>query len=272
MRTALFVLLFLVHGVVRAEAWTPPENPDPQAILQEAKADARAGKYDVALAKHVWFFENAVKIQPSLSGVRRSFALSAWHDLADEFPPAMAKLKEVRDQALDRVKDEKSHGKSLFQEFADLASINRELREERITVEAFRAVHERDPEEAGRVFGVAEPALVRAKEYKLCGEYIDTDKSLRRIADNYRHMREFEEKRAIERESDKSPQLPEFAVPKFLNEAGTLVALLVVNDRQDEAERAVAELKKEKGDAAFHAKLAEELEKALKGKVPKPWP
>jgi tetratricopeptide (TPR) repeat protein len=265
MKMSLILSIVLIQGVVRAEAWTPPEKPDPQAIMREAKADARAGKYDVALAKQEWFYEHALEFQPSLSGVRLSFALGNWFDLAKEYQPAMAKLMEVRDEARQRVAEE-DDPKALFNDFHDLASINRVLGEENLTAEAFREVHQRDPEGAARIFNVAEPALIRAKEYKLCGEYIDTDKSLRRITEHYRRMREFEER------SKQDRPIPKFAEPRFLNEAATLVALLVVNDRQDEAERAVVELKKEKGDAAFHAKLAEELEKALKGTVPKPWP
>ena len=79
-------------------------------------------------------------------------------------------------------------------------------------------------------------------------------------------MRKIEEKRAG------GNRLPEFAKKNFVNDAATLVALLVVNDREAEAETVVHEVKKETGDAAFHAKLAAELEKAMKGTVPKPWP
>ena len=62
--------------LVRGDEWTPPENPNPFAIMQEAVADTDAGQYEVALAKQVWYHENATKLQPAQSGIRLSFALS----------------------------------------------------------------------------------------------------------------------------------------------------------------------------------------------------
>ena len=51
MRTLLLSLSRLSAAFVHADEWTPPENPDPSAIIQEAAADCRAGKYEIALAK-----------------------------------------------------------------------------------------------------------------------------------------------------------------------------------------------------------------------------
>ncbi len=79
-----------------AADYTPPVNPDPQKILQEAQADTSAGRYKDALAKHVWFQENALKYQPSMVGVRSSFALMYFGELAQKHPPAMEKLKSMR--------------------------------------------------------------------------------------------------------------------------------------------------------------------------------
>jgi hypothetical protein len=79
--------------------WQPPENPDPHTILREASADARAGRYEDALAKHLWYHENAEKFDAGQTGVRRSFALSDWYDLGADFAPALAKFEEVREEA-----------------------------------------------------------------------------------------------------------------------------------------------------------------------------
>ena len=54
----------------------------------------------------------------------------------------------------------------------------------------------------------------------------------------------------------------------FINRTSTLVALLVVNERKDEAEAVAAQALKEMDDP----KLRAELEKAKKGTVPEPWP
>ena len=44
-----------------APEWSPPPNPDPEVILEEARADAAAGRNEDALAKYVWFHNNAVR-------------------------------------------------------------------------------------------------------------------------------------------------------------------------------------------------------------------
>jgi len=54
----------------------------------------------------------------------------------------------------------------------------------------------------------------------------------------------------------------------FTNKITTLVALLVVNDRQPEAQKVASDARNESSDASFHAKLDD----ALKGNVPEPWP
>ena len=98
--------------------WTPPEKPDPQVILQEARTDAMAKRYEDALAKHLWFHQNALKHEPALYGVRLSFALSYWEKLGNKYPPALASLKAVRDEARQAVTTVKpKEAKELFHDF-----------------------------------------------------------------------------------------------------------------------------------------------------------
>jgi hypothetical protein len=258
-------LLTAVRLAGAAEPWTPPENPDPQKILHEARADARAKNYETALAKHVWYHENALKFQESQSAVRRSFALSHWLDLADDYPPALDELKAIRDETARRVAPEK--GKRIkTEDFADLAAINRTLDDESATVQVFRELDAHDAKLARRVYRYAERALVESKEYALCGRYIDSDREIFLMIQGFQTTRELEQKPRAGR------KLPEFAEKNFINEGALLVALLVVNDRKTEAENVVRELKKETGDAAFHEKLAKALDESMKGVVPEPWP
>jgi hypothetical protein len=100
--------------------WAPPQNPNPESILDEAEADSAAGRYANSLAKFVWFFENAVKYDPALSGVRVSYALGGWEGLGESYPPALEKLKTVRDEAAQNARQEKDSISS----FNDFASIN----------------------------------------------------------------------------------------------------------------------------------------------------
>ena len=60
----------------------------------------------------------------------------------------------------------------------------------------------------------------------------------------------------------------EIANMKFTNDAATFIALLAINGRKAEAEKIAGDAKKEWNNASFHA----EIDKALQGKIPKPWP
>ena len=83
----IIILTFLLLSpLLHANEWSVPKNPDPEAILSEAIADRKAGLYKTALAKHIWFHENALSIQPSQYGVRLSFAISYWLDLGGGVP------------------------------------------------------------------------------------------------------------------------------------------------------------------------------------------
>ncbi|BBO33556.1 hypothetical protein [Lacipirellula parvula] len=265
MKFGFLLAVLLLSRLASAEAWTPPKDPDPMQILQEVDVDTQAKRYEESLAKLEWFYEHALEYQPSLTGVRLSFALSNWGKLGQSYPPALVKLREVRDAAKQRITPEEGR-KIAFEDFQEFTSINRELGDEEQTVDAFRAIDATDTDAAQRVFALAEPALIRAKDYELCGKYIDADESLEQILNSYKMA----EKLA------KNPKIGDsyikYANKKFLNDSATLVALLVVNDRTAEAEEVMHELKKVEGDGKLHAKLTKELDTAIQGVVPKPWP
>jgi len=241
-----------------ADGWKPPENPDPRGILREAQADARAHRYEDALAKHVWFHRNALKYRRSLSGVRLSFALSYWHKLGKAYPPALAKLKEIRDEAAKKV----TNGEHVRESFRDLRAINKKVGEESHTKDIFVLLDAQNADTAKEVFSFAQPALINAKEYKLCGKYIDPKLSFPRMLENFRRGKQLAENPRF------GARHLEFANKKFTNDTVTLVALLTVNGRKAEAEEIAGDAKKEWKNTSFHA----EIDKALQGDVPKPWP
>jgi hypothetical protein len=243
------------------DAWSPPANVDPQSILREATDDARAGKFDRALAKHVWFHEHALEIQPSLVGVRLSFALSYWMDLGAKHPPALAKLKEIRDATRKRVV-EAADEPPRFEDFQDLNGINRALGEPADTAGAFRIVAEKYPALAERTFRVAQPALIAAKEYKLYAEHIKPDQTVAEMVRSYRTMRE-----VITRVPNGADMVGRIE-QRYINEAATLVAVLINGDRLEDAADAVAVLRREEGDAEFQASLANAMDAALRGEMP----
>lgn len=78
------------------------------------QADRRNGRYEISLAKLVWYHEYALAIDPAPTGVRLSYALA----------DVMA-------------------GKRIHESFMDLDSINRELGQRAVT--AGRARHRTSP-------------------------------------------------------------------------------------------------------------------------------
>lgn len=241
-----------------ANGWKPPENPDPHKILREAQADARAQRYEDALAKHVWFHRNALKYRSSLSGVRLSFALSYWCRLGMMYPPALGKLKEIRDEAEEDV----TNGRHVRESFRDLRAINKRVGEESRTKDIFVLPDAQNADVAKEVYGLAQPALISAKEYKLCEKYIDPKLSFPRMIESFRRGKR------LAKDTRLGADHLEFANKKFTNDTATLIALLTVNGRKAEAEEIAGDAKKEWDNASFHA----EIDKALQGEVPKPWP
>jgi hypothetical protein len=264
MRAAIFAICLLLPNLAVADDWVPPENPDPQAIMAEAKADTTAGRYEDALAKHVWYHENALQLEPSLTGVRLSFALSNWLELGEAYPPALEKMKQVRDETEQRIRN-KDKVRIRFEDFHDFVALNRTLREEQRTAELFQWVDERDEEDAQRVFDVARPALIKQGEFELCGKYIEPEQDMSRIGRNYT----LGLKMAKDRFGDSHRQ---FVENMFLNDVTTLAALLIKNGRIDEATKVASQAEELVQDPKLLQKLTKQLEPAMVGTVPKPWP
>ena len=238
--------------------WTLPENPNPQTILNEAQADAQAKRYEIALAKQVWFHENALKLNPGMTGVRLSFALSSWESLGRAYPPAMTKLQAIRDGLQERA----IKGEDLMSGFADLAAINRTLGEDSRTSEAFRATDVLNPKAAKMAIFYVKPALVKSKDYELYLKYTDVKR-------DYLQMRQLYERNMQMAEDKKfGGNLGDFAKKSFRNGSATLVAILAVSDRKGEASEIAALAKKQLEDPEFF----KELDAALAGTVPNPFP
>src|ERR1700748_254386 len=102
-----------------------------KVALEAARQFASERKFSAALRKHIWYHNHALEINPAQYGVRLSFALGDWMELARNYPPALAALKKIRDQKtrklLNATKDREL--------FHDVQSINRRLNDTTATVE-----------------------------------------------------------------------------------------------------------------------------------------
>ncbi len=261
-RIPLLVATLALSVLSASAVWTPPTDPKPEtidAIRAELRTDFASKHYEEALAKHVWYHENALKYGIGQGGVRLSFVLSDWLELGKAYPPALQKLKSIQDGLEKQLSD----GQGEFRQFHDFSSINELLKEVKRTSDLFVLLDEKYPAQAEMVFHVALPALVTTKNYALCGKYIQTDKFYQSAVENFRTSSKFEAEHPRV-----GPANFSFSKLSFTNKCCTLVALLVKNNRLDEAKKVVADAAKEFDDADFKV----QLQKALKGEVPPPWP
>ncbi len=278
MRPLAVLVLCLATAVPAAAA--EPEAVDPQAardrcdahaVLDAARADAAANRHAQALEGFEWFHANALRCEEALYGVRLSFALSDWRELADVYPPALDALRRTRNETLDAFLDPLRKDDA-FHLFHDFVSLNEELGDEAWTAEVFRRLDATDPVVAGRVFQVAQPALVRAKEYAVCGRYIEPQEDWQSIRQAYELDLRIVKERLGERSATARPgqrdPFEDFAQESFQNRSAMLVALLVKNGRLLDAQQVVHEAQVVSRDLAFASRLGA----ALEGRVPEPWP
>jgi hypothetical protein len=254
--------------------WEPGNKPDPDRILSEAQEDAAAGRYEDALAKHVWFHENALKYAPAMLGVRLSFALSYWTALGAKYPPALQRLRAIRDTAGEELRNggdivgpsSDCGGPEVRRAFGDFSAINRELGEDVKTSMLFVWLDANRPLVAAVVYEVAEPALIGEKKYKLCGKYLDPDRSFQWMV----RLRGETMNMAADPGGplEYAKELKEFEEKSFSHKVATLVAVLAMNGRKADAKRIAVEALKVQDDTEFRRLLS----KAQNGDVPPPWP
>ena len=237
--------------------WTPPDPPDPKSILNEARDDRVAGRYALALQKHVWYHENALKHRPSLAGVRLSFALHDWQQLSNRYPPALAKLEQFREHAEDRVRNNRNDSSA----FMDFVALNRTLKEEDRTVSLFKWLDANDPEFAKLAYPIAEDALVAAEEFGLCSRYlVEPEETLKSF------VWTLERTRGMAKESPELARSLESQQDIYAHKAALIVAILAKAERHDEA-IAIADMAVEEFSSDRQVRKIRDAEKGI---VPEP--
>ncbi|MEX2169843.1 MAG: hypothetical protein WD851_11075 [Pirellulales bacterium] len=238
--------------------WTPPSNPDPEKILNEARNDARAGRLEEALSKHLWFHEHALDYVPSLYGVRLTTALTDWHDLGEAYPPAMEKLEETRDASRRKVIE---GTEELRLSFREVRSINKLLDHEAQTAALFEELDKNKSDVAREVYDIAQPALVKAEKYALCGKYLVPNEAYERTVTLLELNREQAEE--LKSPLDRRDRL-DYAERTFIEDAATLVGLLVLNEQKPKA----VEIADDARGKSKHLESNAILDAALEGRLP----
>jgi hypothetical protein len=139
-----------------------------RAALDAAKSLATQGKFTAALKKHIWFHNHSLRIRESYYGVRLSFALAYWMELAAKYPPALAALRKIRDRKTERL----LRGKADRALFHDVESINHRLNEPGATVALFKRIDKKNQRFASAIYDLADETLVAAEEYDLARKHL----------------------------------------------------------------------------------------------------
>lgn len=173
--------------VTPSSAPSPSQNAAPQKdevtqALDDAREFAGNGEYAKALERYEWFHENALRLRPTMAGVRLSYALSEWVELGLKYPSARQSLEKRREEK-NRVIEEGGQNSDLV---ADIVAINRYLGDKSRSLALFKELDQRRPEFAKQCFTYFKDQLLEAGEFDLYLKYTgDVKKYLaRQIARN----------------------------------------------------------------------------------------
>lgn len=246
--------LLLLLASISAQAWTPPADPNPEQILKEARADAKAGRLDDAAAKHRWYHDKVLGLMPSHAGVRLSFALSDWVALARRHPPAMVDLRAARDRALAHVEAGDWRARSAFQ---DLVRLNEVLDEPALTRDAFALLAQRQPGEAELWLSGALPALVETKAFELAAASLKVEQQFERLSSLFASLSKAPR-------AEQQPMASQMAKGFVDRRAALVVLTLNQVGQQAEAERFAARCR----DLLGGAGASPLIDAALRGEAP----
>jgi RNA polymerase sigma factor (sigma-70 family) len=142
------------------EANTPITHDLVQSRYKEAQELARNGDSAGALKEFLWCFDEGMPRVMGYGGVRDSFLLDEIAKLGENYPPALAALRERRDAALQRMLSSENDSDAA----QDFASINRELHEGQNTLAAFDQLPA-DDRRRRTLASVAYEQLISAQRY-----------------------------------------------------------------------------------------------------------
>lgn len=174
-------LLFLSAGILSAgeansetaafeqkySAFSPPELETKKFdhyLYFETTNLIQQKKYEEALLRLRWFWDHILEYERAQYGVRLSFALGIWKQLADVYPPALQELRSLRD------KSEQRAAASPYV-FHDLLSLNETLGETPKSIAFFKELMTKSPEQAQKFYRFIDSKMIAAKEFKIAMQY-----------------------------------------------------------------------------------------------------
>lgn len=190
---------------------------------------AAAGKYQDALKQHLWFHEASKKIS-GMGGVRLSYALEIWIELAEKYSPAMDALLSLRDSN----KNVLLSGDGSFENFHDFSSINEMLGKDDDTYALFLVIHNSFPNQAKRYYHVVEHLIVKNKAYDICSVYIDDP--IKKYT-NIRHLHQMHLNSIRKNPEMDNEDFKSYAEESYVREVCQLIGIMLETSKEDIAEQ-----------------------------------
>ncbi|MDQ1830373.1 hypothetical protein [Massilia scottii] len=147
-----------------------------QERLWKANEASREGRHEEALQEFIWFHHHALDEEPSLYGVRLSFALSYWKALGQVYPKALDALHAIRKDKAEAL----LRGDAGLEWFRDVTAIDAELGNTTLSYQLYVALAESCPALATECARAALPAIVAAKDYALAARLMPPPEPLLR--------------------------------------------------------------------------------------------
>lgn len=143
-------------------------NVDPHAILAQARAARDAGDYAGALAQFDYFFGHPLEGEwRGMYGVRLSFCLADWARLGEVYPPALRKLEDRADAALEQLGQSREPAR-----FHEFIAICRYLKRPEEPIRRFLGYHTADRELATSIVKLIWDELVGQEHWQVCAAYL----------------------------------------------------------------------------------------------------
>lgn len=165
---------------------------DALARLNAARQITQDGRYEDALPEFEWFFAHALEENRALYGVRLSYCLDAWTELAGKYAPARQALEAVRERAVTDL----LAARDGFMLLHDIVAIDAALGEQDRTYALFARLIELAPDRAESLRNIALPAVIAARDFALAERMLpDPEQFVREQCDMLLRMYTYRRKR-----------------------------------------------------------------------------
>ena len=204
------------------------ELNNPMERLVTARELADQGQYDAALEELFWFYEHALEHDPSLAGVRRSYALADWAVLAEAHPPAAAALEAARERSAARL----AAGQGTRDDLLDVVSIDHALDQPVRSRDLFLALESTAPALAASCIRVVLPQVIAAGDAELAERLMpNPDDNIRQHADYL--MDAFRERR---KRFSAAPSIPA-EIHNYVQDVNAILDVLAARGRHADVRR-----------------------------------